>query len=122
MNTLVREIDELQELDDGWYDTDGVDGAAPHPEAIVGARRLIAAFPHYELPYPHVFPAVDGGVSMEWTLGNVEASIRFEDSSDTATVASWDASTVEHRYEEGVNVDCSFVRDWLRSLTGQPVR
>ncbi|WP_420446049.1 hypothetical protein [Candidatus Poriferisodalis sp.] len=122
MNALVREIDELQELDDGWYDTDGVDGSAPHAGAILGARRLIAAFPHYGLPYPHVFPAVDGGVSMEWTLGDVEASIRFEDSSDTATVASWDASTDEHRYEEDINVDCSFVRDWLLGFTGQPAR
>ena len=122
MNALVSELDELQALDDGWYDTDGVAGAAPHASAILGARRLIAAFPHYGLPYPHVFPAVDGGVSMEWTLGNVEASIRFEDSSDTATVASWDASTDEHRYEEGVNVDCAFVRDWLRGFTGQPAR
>ena len=122
MNALVSEIDELQDLEDGWYDTDGVAGEAPHSEAIVGARRLAAAFPHYELPYPHVFPAVDGGVSMEWTLGDVEASITFEDSSDTATVAAWDASTDDHLYEEGVNVDCAFVRDWLRGFAGQLAR
>ena len=122
MNALLSEIDELTELEDGWYDTDGIAGTRPHAEAILGARRLVAAFPHYELPYPHVFPAVDGGVSMEWTLGDAEASITFEDSSDTATVASWDASTDEHLYEEGVNVNCAFVRDWLRGFAGQPAR
>ena len=54
--------------------------------------------------------------------GDVDASITFEDFSDTATVASLDISTDDHRYEEGVNVDCAFVRDWLRGFTGQPAR
>jgi len=122
MDALVSEIDDLEELGRGWYDTDDVAGEAPHPEAILGARRLAAAFPHYELPYPHVFPAIDGGVSMEWTFDDVEASIEFRDSSEIATVASLVVSADDHRYEEGVNVDCAFVRDWLRSLTGSPAR
>lgn len=122
MDALLSEIDELRKLEHGWYDTDGVAGEDPHPEAILGARRLAVVFPHYELPWPHVFPAVDGGVSMEWSLGDVEASITFNDSSDTATVASLDISTDHHRYEEGVNVDCAFVRDWLRGFTRQPAR
>ena len=122
MDALVSEIEDLEDLEDGWYGTDGVVGQAPHPEAILGVRRLAAAFPHFELPYPHVFPGIDGGVSMEWTLGDVEASITFEDSSDTATVASLDVTADLHRYEEGVTVNSSFVRDWLRGFTGHPAR
>ena len=122
MRALLREIDDLEELEDGWYGTDGEPGAAPHPEAVLGARRLAAAFPHYELPYPHVFPGVDGEVAMEWTIGDVEASITFERSRDTATVASLDVVSNEHRYAEGVIVDCAYVRDWLRDLAGQPSR
>ena len=120
MNALVSEIDELEDLEDGWYGTDGIAGEAPKRSAILGVRRLAAAFPHYALPYPHVFPSVDGGVSMEWSLGDIEASITFDDSSGTATVASLDISTDEHRYEESVEVDCAYVRDWLRGFTGQP--
>lgn len=122
MNGLVGEINDLEELQNGWYGADGEPGTAPHPEAVLGVRRLAATFPHYELPYPHVFPGVDGEVSLEWTIGDVEASITFERSRDTATVASLDVTSGEHRYTERVMVDCAYVRDWLRDLAGQSSR
>ena len=112
----------LEELEDGWYDTDGEAGTAPYKRAIQGARQLTKAVQLYGLPHPHVFPCVDGGVSMEWTLGEVEASVEFGDSSEYATVASWDATTDEHRYEENVLVDRKYMRDWLGGLTGTLVR
>ena len=59
---------------------------------------------------------------MEWTLGEIEASIEFGDSSEYATVASWNTATDEHRYEEGFRVDRKFLRDWLGGLTGIQVR
>lgn len=122
LTAFVGELDELQRLEAGWYSTDGEAGTAPRADAILGARRLSASFAHHALPYPDVFPAVNGGVSLEWTLGKVEASIRFEDSSETATVASWDAATDEHRYEERVTINDKFVSDWLHGITGQPAR
>lgn len=122
MTALVREIDDLDELQDGWYGTDGESGTGPHPEAVLGVRRLAATFPHCGLPYPHVFPGVHGEVSMEWMIGDVEASITFERSRDTATVASLDVASDEHRYAENVIVDCAYVRDWLRGMAGQQSR
>ncbi len=122
MNALVSELDELEELSDGWYGTDGVAGDAPNRAAVLGVRCLTAAFPHYGLPYPHVFPCVNGGVSMEWSLDDIEASITFNDSSHVATVASLDISTDEHQYQENVSVSCAFVRDWLRGLMGHGSR
>ena len=122
MNALLSEIDELHELEDGWYDTDGEAGSAPYAEAILGVRKLAAAFPHFDLPYPHVFPCVDGGVTMEWSLGDIEASIEFRDSPEHATVSSLEVSTDEHRYVEGAQVDCDFLTQWLRGLTGDKAR
>ena len=122
IGALHQEIAGLEELEDGWYDTDGEAGRAPNPEAIQGVRNLTPAFRFYALPCPHVFPSVDGGVAMEWTLGEIEASIEFGDSSEYATVASWDATTDKHIYEEGVRVDRKFLRDWLDGLIGTQVR
>lgn len=122
ISTLHEEIEKLKELDDGWYGTDGEAGTAPHEKAIQGVWKLASAVRLYGLPQPHVFPCVDGGVSMEWSLGEVEASIEFGDSSEYATFASWDATTDEHRYEENVRVDRKYMRDWLGGLTGTPVQ
>ena len=122
ISVLYEEIEKLKELEDGWYDTDGEAGTAPDDEAIQGVWKLASAIRSYGLPHPHVFPRVDGGVSMEWTLGEIEASIEFADSSEYATVASWDATTDEHQYEENVQVDRKYMRDWLGGLTGTQVR
>ena len=122
ISTLYEEIEKLKELDDGWYDTDGEAGTAPHVKAIQGVWKLAAAVRLYGLPQPHVFPCVDGGVSMEWSLGEVEASIEFGNSSEYATVASWDAATDEHRSEDNVRVDRKYMRDWLDGLTGTSVQ
>ena len=52
MNALVSEIDELQELEDGWYNTEGVAGEAPPfrsncrcPPARDGVPSLRSALP-----------------------------------------------------------------------------
>lgn len=122
ISALYEEIEKLQELEDGWYDTGGEAGAAPHVAAIQGVWNLTSAIRSYGLPHPHVFPRVDGGVSMEWTLGEIEASIEFGDSSEYATVASWDATTDEHRYEENIRVDRKYMRGWLDGLTDTQAR
>lgn len=122
VSALYEEIEKLQELEDGWYDTDGEAGTAPYAAAVQGVWNLASAIRSYGLPHPHVFPRVDGGVSMEWTLGEIEASIEFGDSSEYATVASWDATTDEHRYEENIRVDRKYMRGWLAGLTDTQVR
>ena len=119
---FVSALEELQELEPGWYGVDGIAGAAPCMDAIRGALHVGDTLADCQLPYPSVFPTVDGGVSLEWTLGGVEASLRFHDSSESATVASWNAATDEHRYEEDIPVNGEFVETWLRSLTGHAAR
>lgn len=113
---LDQEVAELEELEYGWYDTDGAAGAAPYTSALIGVRQVTKAIQFYGLPSPHVFPSVDGGVAMEWTLCEIEASIEFGGSSEYATVASWDATTDQHTFEENVRVDRKFLKKWLGEL------
>lgn len=120
--TLLQEIKDLEGLEDGWYDTDGEAGAPPSAEAIRGVRRLARALQFSGLPYPHVSPSVDGGVSAEWTLGDIEASIEFGDSSEYATVSSLNTATGEYLYRESVRVDRAFLKEWLANPTSTAMR
>lgn len=110
---FIEEIESIASLSDGWYDEDSV---APNKTAIQGARSLAASLLFHGLPFPHAFPLPDGGVSLEWTLASVEASVTFHTSSESATVASWNSNTDEHRYAERTSITTDFLQEWLGSF------
>ena len=110
---FIEELESIASLSDGWYDKES---PAPNDAAILGARALIAPLLFYDLPFPHAFPLASGGVSLEWSLKSVEASVTFHTSSETATVASWDSITDEHRYDESTLITGDFLREWLDSF------
>ena len=110
MNSLLREIDAIAALEDGWYDGAG---EAPHPLAIRAARRLAPTLAFYDLPWPHAFPIPDGGVILEWEFDQVSASIEFEESDDRGTVTSLNAVTDQFSCDEDVEITCEYVRRWL---------
>ena len=111
---FIEEIESIASLSDGWYDEESL---APNEVAILGARALAAPLLFYGLPFPHAFPLPEGGVSLEWTLASVEASVTLHMSSEIATAASWDSTTDEHRYDENTVITGDFLRDWLDSFT-----
>ena len=113
MEDFIHELESISLLDDGWY---GEESLAPSVTAVMGARALTASLLFYDVPFPHAFPREDGGVSLEWSLESVEASVTFHTSSERATVASWDAITAEHRYTENVLVTGDFLRGWIDSF------
>lgn len=110
---FLQELASISSLGDGWYDSQSL---APRCAAIMGARALAAPLLFHDLPFPHAFPLPDGGVSLEWSLESVEASITFHIASEVATVASWNATTDEHRYDEQTRITGDFLCEWLRSF------
>ena len=110
---FVEELESIASLSDGWYDEGSL---APNNAAILGARALAAPLLFHSLPFPHAFPLASGGVSLEWSLESVEASVTFHTSSEAATVASWDSITDEHRYDEHTLITSDFLREWLDSF------
>ena len=113
---FIEELESISSLSDGWHDNGSL---APQEAATLGARALVAPLLFYGLPFPHAFPLVDGGVSLEWSLESVEASITFHASSETATVASWDSDTDEHRYDEHTPITVDSLRKWFDSFESQ---
>ena len=110
---FIHELESISSLTDGWYDKESL---TPSDAAVLGARALAAPLLFYNLPFPHAFPLADGGVSLEWSLEFVEASITFHTGSEVATVASWNAPTDEHQYDEQTRITGDFLREWLRSF------
>jgi len=110
---FIHELESISSLTDDWYDKESL---APSDAAVMGARVLAAPLLFHGLPFPHAFPLADGGVSLEWSLKSVEASVTFHTSSEMATVASWDLTTDEHQYDENVIVTGDFLREWIDSF------
>ncbi len=110
---FLQELESISSLDDGWYDKQSL---APSGAAVIGARTLVAPLLFHDLPFPHAFPLADGGVSLEWSLASVEASVTFHTSSERATAASWNSITDEHQYDENILITGDFLRQWLDSF------
>jgi hypothetical protein len=62
----------LLRLEAGWYDGTG---DPPHPEAVQDVMRVLGHLLRESLPMPALFPTVEGGLQMEWTVGPWEISI-----------------------------------------------
>lgn len=72
---IAARLEELSLLSNGWYEGEGV--ALPSGEL----KRLAALFEsHYpnDLPLPHLYPTIDGGVRAEWTFAEFEVSLDIE--------------------------------------------
>ncbi len=110
---FLQALESISSLDDGWYDKPSL---APSDAAVTGARTLAAPLLFYDLPFPHAFPLADGGVSLEWSLASVEASVTFDTSSERATAASWNSITDEHQYNEDILITGDFLRHWIDSF------
>lgn len=68
-------LDELRLLRDGWLDGQGI---APRPTDLDWLSEAFStSFPD-ELPLPHTFPTVEGGVRFEWATDRVDASVDID--------------------------------------------
>jgi hypothetical protein len=72
---LDNRLGELEELQEGWLDGDGL---PPAPAALQSARATLAELLGLEAPRPRVYPTPEGGVQAEWTAGNHEISLTFQ--------------------------------------------
>ena len=68
---LSARLTELRKLRDGWLDGEG---RALNGELLDRVERALAALPE-GVPVPHVYPTVDGGVSVEWNAGETDVSV-----------------------------------------------
>jgi hypothetical protein len=75
LDALDSRMAELGELRPGWLDGEG---GPPALAALKNASFVLAELLRLDVPRPRIYPAVEGGVQAEWTVGNHEVSVTFE--------------------------------------------
>lgn len=68
----AERLDTLTALSDGWLDGSG---SCPSLASIEAARNAMHLFDADEIPVPRIYPTLDGGVRLEWTIGDVDAAL-----------------------------------------------
>jgi hypothetical protein len=91
-----RRLDELRALRDGWIEGEGL---PPNAVVVARAREILVRLlvEDRELPRPKVYPTHDGGIQVEWTLGDWETELRFRPDEDGVTAEATHLETSEQR-------------------------
>lgn len=68
--SITSRLDDLRRLHDGWLDGRGY---APSHEGLVWLRQ--AAHVLRDSPVPYIYPTPEGGVQLEWDIGQFRPSL-----------------------------------------------
>ena len=115
---ISRQLADLRNLKDGWADGTQTAGqwGKGYGKAPVGqgldwlAERLEAGYAD-DLPRPYIYPTPEGGVSLEWSLGQNEASLEVDLLSHSA---EWHCLNLSSGRSTEEDFDLDDDRDWER--------
>jgi len=104
--TLETRINELRKVKDGWCQGGGV--APPCKDIDWILNHFSHAYPE-ELPTPYFYPTPDGGIQVEWSIGDFEASlvINFE-----RKIGCWHMLHMERNDEDYSKYNLDSLDDW----------
>lgn len=93
-----KRLEDLRSLRDGWLEGDGV---TPDAVVVARAREVIARIlvDYRDLPRPKVFPTPDGGIQVEWMIGDWGAELVFEPDEEGVMAEATNVETGEEREE-----------------------
>ena len=125
---VVAQLDELRHLKDGWGDGiqhpsgwgDGY-GKAPRHDGLDWLAEIFAREYPYDLLLPRIYPTPEGGVQMEWRLGQYDISLEV-DFDNRAGEWNWVDLNSQEEGESALNMDnadgWNWVADELRRFSG----
>ena len=98
-------LDEFRILKDGWLNGEG------SPPSHEGLDWLAESFErcYPDAPLPYVYPTVEGGVQMEWSLGSKEISLEITLANHSA---EWFWTDVASDDENERTLDLNAAADW----------
>lgn len=121
VRTLWNRLESFSEIQDGWYEGDGL---CPSADSIARARGVLARLmiEYRDLPKPRVYPTRDGNVQAEWVLGRWAVDVLFGPTDDSIQA---DATHIDSGQEiptglfssEQVSADAATsLADWLKFI------
>ncbi|MEK6261885.1 MAG: hypothetical protein AABP62_25075 [Planctomycetota bacterium] len=75
LNDVRARLEEIRHLRDGWMDGKGV---APSNAGVNWFTKTFEAHYSVDLPQPFIYPTVEGGLQLEWSLGEHELSLEVD--------------------------------------------
>ena len=106
--SISSRLNELRRLENGWLDGKGL---APSAAGLNWLTQNFDANYSDELPQPFAYPTAEGGVQVEWTIGDSELSLEIDLSSHQAQWHCLNLTTAADSFRD-VNLDD--VGDWMR--------
>ena len=117
LERLKRQIEEMVELEDTWFDTDS---KKPSDAALMAAwdifRSLTNTATISSFLIPVAFPTPTGGISLEWITDQVDIDINILSSGEQSDFSYWNKETGEYGLEEGVSLSPPKVLAYLQHL------
>lgn len=107
---LHEELHEIARLATGWH---GPESSPPSSFAIRLSRQIAFDLKARSLPLPSAFPTPEGGVALEWTTSEVEASLIVDREAERGTFSVWNAETDNHKFEPDASFTPAQVCDWV---------
>ncbi|QDU36306.1 hypothetical protein Mal4_05910 [Maioricimonas rarisocia] len=103
---VAARIDEIRNIKSGWMDGQGDAPDETHLDWFVAQFET-----HYpdDLPLPYVYPTLDGGIQLEWTIDSIEISLSVEGGEHSA---EWDMLDTESGQEIEKTLDLDVESDW----------
>lgn len=95
-------LDEFRNLRDGWLDGDGM---APKHSNLDWLSSVFGRYYPGDLPLPHTYPTVNGGVSLEWSFDVREAHVEIDLERRTGEWFVFNTETGKSDEDEDVNLD-----------------
>ncbi len=107
-NDVTARCEELAQLKDGWLDGEG---KAPSREGLASLQKAWGATSAESLPLPFIYPTPEGGIQMEWCLGDWEISAEVELDHLTAELLAINVTT---RASKADVADLSVPEGWAK--------
>ena len=92
----------------GWLDGEG---AAPDPNSLDWLSAKFDVLYPDELPLPHIYPTVEGGVQAEWSLPSHEVSLSID---FTTHAGEWHVLDTDTATENMKSLNLDDKDDWMR--------
>ena len=113
-------LDRFRNLQDGWLEDGGV---APDHGGLDWLSSILERYYPDDLQLPRTYPTAEGGVSLEWSVGNreIDIEVNLGDRTGEWHVFNKDLKRIEE--EKNLNLDHPDVWKWvgeqLQTLTGK---
>ena len=105
--TLSERIAELKALKNGWYNGTGL---APRHDDLDWLRSNFDENYPPDLPPPFLYPTVEGGIRIEWSLPPYEFSLEIEPDSRTG---NWHSLNIRDDSERIEVLDLARREGWM---------